>query len=143
MGRYKLSEDAKEDLRRIYRYGVLTFDETQADRYYDALFERFAQIANEPYLYPSVDSIRPGYRRSVCGVDDSRHLMGTVRPQYPDKANVQAYPLHAYYEVTQFSTCNPGTRTNSRSLFVTIIQPSARACAANQRSLFPMIFPIP
>lgn len=42
MGRYKLSGDAKEDLRRIYRYGVLTFGEAQADRYYDALFERFA-----------------------------------------------------------------------------------------------------
>jgi toxin ParE1/3/4 len=55
---------------RIYRYGVLTFGEAQADRYYDALFERFAQIAYEPYLYPSVDSIRPGYRRSVCGVDN-------------------------------------------------------------------------
>ena len=51
MGRYKLSEDAKEDLRRIYRYGVLTFGESQADRYYDALFERFAQIAYEPYLF--------------------------------------------------------------------------------------------
>ena len=70
MGRYKLSGDAKEDLRRIYRYGVSTFGEAQADRYYDALFERFAQIANDPYLYPSADSIRPGYRRSVCGVDN-------------------------------------------------------------------------
>ena len=63
MGRYKLSGDAKEDLKRIYRYGVLTFGEAQANRYYDALFERFA-------LYPSADSIRPGYRRSVCGVDN-------------------------------------------------------------------------
>ena len=70
MGRFKLTEDAKEDLRRIYRYGVLTFGEAKADRYYDALFERFTQIANEPYLYPSVDSIRLGYRRSVCGVDN-------------------------------------------------------------------------
>jgi toxin ParE1/3/4 len=50
MGRYKLSGDAKEDLRRIYRYGVLTFGEAQADRYYDALIERFAQIANEPSI---------------------------------------------------------------------------------------------
>jgi len=50
---------------------------------------------------------------SLLRIDHSRHLMGAVRPQYPDKANVQVYPLHAYYEVTQFSTCNPGTRTNS------------------------------
>ena len=34
------------------------------------LFERFAQIANEPYLYPSIDSIRSGYRRGVCGGDN-------------------------------------------------------------------------
>jgi len=70
MGRFKLTEDAKEDLRRIYRYGVLTFGEAQADRYDDALFERFAQIAHEPYLDQSVDSIREVYRRSVCGVDN-------------------------------------------------------------------------
>jgi toxin ParE1/3/4 len=44
MGKSKLTEDAKEDLRRIYRYGVLTFGEARADRYYDALFERFTQI---------------------------------------------------------------------------------------------------
>ncbi|TSA02554.1 MAG: type II toxin-antitoxin system RelE/ParE family toxin [Methylococcus sp.] len=48
MGRFRITEDAKEDLRRIYRYGVLTFGEAQADRYYDNLFERFSQIANEP-----------------------------------------------------------------------------------------------
>ncbi len=42
MGRFRITEDAKEDLRRIYRYGVLTFGEAQADRYYDNLFERFS-----------------------------------------------------------------------------------------------------
>lgn len=69
MGNYRLTEDAKEDLRRIYRYGVNKFGEAQADRYYDALFERFEQIAENPYMYHSVDYIREGYRRSVCGVD--------------------------------------------------------------------------
>ncbi len=69
MGSYKLTEDAKDDLRRIYRYGVMEFGETQADLYYDALFRHFDQIAKNPYLYQSVDFIRKGYRRSVCGVD--------------------------------------------------------------------------
>jgi toxin ParE1/3/4 len=69
MGNYRITEDAKEDLRRIYRHGVLAFGETQADKYYDSFFERFEQIAEHPYLYPSVDFIREGYRRSVCGVD--------------------------------------------------------------------------
>jgi toxin ParE1/3/4 len=69
MGSYRLAEAAKEDLRRIYYYGVSHFGEAQADNYFDALFERFGQIAENPLLYPSVDYIRAGYRRSVCGVD--------------------------------------------------------------------------
>ena len=69
MGNYKLTEDAKEDLRFIYRYGVKEFGEAQADLYYDALFRHFEQIADNPYLYQAVDRIRKGYRRSVCGVD--------------------------------------------------------------------------
>lgn len=69
MAYYRLTGAAKEDLRRIYRYGVIQFGEAQADKYFDALFERFEQIAENPQLYPSVDHIRAGYRRCVCGVD--------------------------------------------------------------------------
>jgi toxin ParE1/3/4 len=69
MGSYRLTEAAKEDLRRIYRYGVIQFGEAQVDNYFDALFERFEQIAESPLLYPTLDYIRAGYRRSVCGVD--------------------------------------------------------------------------
>ena len=69
MGNYKLTEDAKEDLRCIYRYGVIKFGEAQADLYYDTLVKHFEQIADNPYLYQAVDHIRKGYRRSVCGVD--------------------------------------------------------------------------
>jgi len=69
MGTYRLSEHAKEDLRRIYRRGLREYGEAQADDYYHALFDRFEQIAEQPLLYPAVDEIREGYRRSVCGVD--------------------------------------------------------------------------
>ena len=69
MASYRVREAAKGDLKRIYRRGIIEFGETQADRYFDELFERFDQIANQPFLYPAVDSIRAGYRRSVCGVD--------------------------------------------------------------------------
>ena len=69
MSNYRITEDAKEDIRRIYSYGVRNYGEKQADIYYDALFDRFEQIAKTPYLYQSVDYIRKGYRRSVCGVD--------------------------------------------------------------------------
>jgi toxin ParE1/3/4 len=70
MSSYKITEDAKEDIRRIYHYGVRQYGEEQADIYYDALFVRFEQIAENPYLYQPVDNIRKGYRRSVCGVDN-------------------------------------------------------------------------
>lgn len=69
MGIYKLTEDAKNDLLRIYRYGVKEFGEAQADLYYDLLIRHFERIADNPDLYQAVDHIRKGYRRSVCGVD--------------------------------------------------------------------------
>ncbi|MEM1142658.1 MAG: type II toxin-antitoxin system RelE/ParE family toxin [Pseudomonadota bacterium] len=69
MGSYKLSEDAKADLIRIYRRGVREFGEVQAEAYFDAFFERFEVLAKQPLAYPAVDEIRVGYRRSVCGAD--------------------------------------------------------------------------
>lgn len=69
MANYRISEDAKEDLRRIYRRGVREYGEAQADQYYDAFFDRFEELAEQPYLYQAVDDIREGYRRSVCGAD--------------------------------------------------------------------------
>jgi len=66
---YKLSVEAKEDLRRIYHYGLRNWGEEQADKYYFAFFDCFEQIAKKPTMYQAVDYIRKGYRRSVCGVD--------------------------------------------------------------------------
>ena len=69
MANYRIAEDAKADLRRIYRRGVREYGEAQADQYYDAFFDRFEELAEQPYLYQAVDDIREGYRRSVCGAD--------------------------------------------------------------------------
>ncbi|THD67400.1 type II toxin-antitoxin system RelE/ParE family toxin [Robertkochia marina] len=69
MGKYKLSNEAKEDLIRIHQYGVKKFGVNQADKYFVALFEHFELIAEQPFTFESVDSIRKGYRRCVCGVD--------------------------------------------------------------------------
>ena len=66
---YRLTLQAKEDLRRIYEHGFREFGEAQADRYFEALINRFDNIAANPYSYVSVNHIRQGYRRSVCGVD--------------------------------------------------------------------------
>ena len=69
MGTYRLTEDAKEDLIRIYQRGLREFGELQADAYFNAFFERFDLLADQPLAYPAVEEIRIGYRRSECGVD--------------------------------------------------------------------------
>ncbi len=76
MSNYRLSKAAKNDLQRIYVYGFDTWGEAKADQYYNALFDRFEQIAEQPHLYPPVDFIRAGYRRSVCGEDNIYYRIG-------------------------------------------------------------------
>ena len=69
MKKYKLTLEAKEDLHRIYRYGIEVWSEEQADEYYFAFFERFDEIAENPYMYQAVEHIRKDYRHSICGAD--------------------------------------------------------------------------
>ncbi len=69
MIKYKLSNEAKNDLIRIHRYGVKKFGMTQADKYFDSFFEYFVIIAKKPYSFESVEYIKEGYRRCVCGSD--------------------------------------------------------------------------
>ena len=82
MGNYKLSEDAKADRIRIHQRGVRDHGQTQADKYYMAFFDRFEQLAEQPYLYQAVGDVREGYRRSVCGIDgDTIEIMNIIRRQ--------------------------------------------------------------
>jgi len=69
MVKYRLSNDAKDDLIRIRQYGVKKFGEQQADKYFETLFEYFDIIAKRPYSFESVEYIKHGYRRCVCGSD--------------------------------------------------------------------------
>jgi toxin ParE1/3/4 len=69
MYKYLLTIDAEEDIVRIYEYGFALFGMIQADKYYDLLFECFDQITSNPYLFPTADHIKIGYRYCVCGVD--------------------------------------------------------------------------
>ena len=64
---YRLSEAAKQDLVEIAQYGDQYFGLAQSDNYRAQLTARFSLIAIQPELYPAVDHIRQGYRRSVCG----------------------------------------------------------------------------
>ena len=69
MVKYRLSNEAKDDLIRIHHYGVGKFGIVQADKYFNAFFDYFEIIAERPFAFESVDYIKKGYRRCVCGVD--------------------------------------------------------------------------
>jgi toxin ParE1/3/4 len=49
--------------------GVRKFGIAQADKYYNSFFEYFDIIAQRPFSFESVDFIKKGYRRCVCGSD--------------------------------------------------------------------------
>ncbi|MEZ4817576.1 MAG: type II toxin-antitoxin system RelE/ParE family toxin [Flavobacteriaceae bacterium] len=69
MVKYRLSNEAKNDLIRIHHYGVMKFGIDQADKYFDTFFEYFDLIAKQPFSFEAVDYIKIGYRRCVCGSD--------------------------------------------------------------------------
>ncbi len=69
MADFRLSNTAKEDLIRIHHYGIRKFGIEQADKYFNSFFEYFEIIAQRPYSFESVDFIKKGYRRCVCGSD--------------------------------------------------------------------------
>ena len=62
MAEHKISEVAQQDLIRIYQYGTLQFGEEQADKYFEAFFEKFELIAKRPFAFEPVELIRPNYR---------------------------------------------------------------------------------
>ncbi|MFV0566621.1 MAG: type II toxin-antitoxin system RelE/ParE family toxin [Flavobacteriaceae bacterium] len=69
MAKYRLTNEAKNDLIRIHHYGVEKFGMAQADKYFESFFEYFIIIAERPFSLESVDYIKKGYRRCACGVD--------------------------------------------------------------------------
>lgn len=69
MAKYRLSNEAKNDLIRIHHYGVKKIGMTQADKYFESFFEYFDIISKRPFSFESVDNIKKYYRRCVCGID--------------------------------------------------------------------------
>jgi len=79
MGKYRLSNDAKDDLIRIHRYGVEQFGMRQVDKYFEVFFEHFERISKRPYSFEAVDFIKPSYRRCLCGADTIYyHIAGDI-----------------------------------------------------------------
>ena len=66
---YRLTQEAEDDLAQIYRRGLKEFGEAQADKYFNAFFDRFEVIAKAPYQLPAIDHVMKGLRKSVCGQD--------------------------------------------------------------------------
>lgn len=69
MAEFRVSNTVREDLIRIHHYGVKKFGITQADKYFESFFEYFEIISERPFSFESVDFIKKGYRRCVCGSD--------------------------------------------------------------------------
>lgn len=65
---YRLTIAAEQDLLQIAMYGLQQFGDKQARLYYRRLVNRFEELASAPERYQTVEHIRKGYRRSVCGV---------------------------------------------------------------------------
>ena len=69
MAKYRLSNEAKNDLIQIHHYGVEKFGMTQEDKYFESFFEYFDIISQRPYSFESAEYIKKDYRRCVCGAD--------------------------------------------------------------------------
>ena len=65
MAHYKLSKAADKDFENIFNFGIDTFGLNQALEYLLGIKRRLVELAEQPKLYPMVDEIRSGYRRSV------------------------------------------------------------------------------
>lgn len=79
MAKYRLSKTARQDLIRIHQFGVYRFGERQAENYLNQLFEYFEIIAERPLAFESVDHIRKGYRRCVCGSESIFYRIANSR----------------------------------------------------------------
>ncbi len=66
---YFLSNEAKEDLWRIYAYGIDRFGEWQAEKYFFMLLDCFDKIVANPMLFPLAETFKNVERYCVCGVD--------------------------------------------------------------------------
>ena len=67
MAGYELTSAAGQDFESIFEFGIDTFGLDQALSYQKGMKQRFDKLAEQPRLYPTVDHIRAGYRRSVYG----------------------------------------------------------------------------
>ncbi|MDR6968675.1 toxin ParE1/3/4 [Flavobacterium arsenatis] len=61
---YKISEKAIEDINSIWIYTAENWSKTQADRYYNLIFDEIEFIADNFESGKDFDAVRKGYRYS-------------------------------------------------------------------------------
>lgn len=71
MATFRLTRNAREDLKSIARYTQKTWGVAQRNKYLTQLDKRFAVLADAPTVGRSCDAIRPGYRK----YHEGRHLI--------------------------------------------------------------------
>ncbi len=68
---YGLRALARDDLEAIWHYTVEQWGEVQAERYLEAMFTCFEDLAANPQLGRERDEVKPGYRSFPQG----RHVV--------------------------------------------------------------------
>lgn len=89
MPKYWLAGAADEDFLGIARYGDRNFGPEASNAYRERLKAHLSRLAERPFMYPAVDHIKDGMRRSVCGVhviyyqvfDDGVEIVRILRSQ--------------------------------------------------------------
>lgn len=71
MAIYELTNEAVEDLTKIWDYIFEKWSEKQADNYYKMLLENFQHIADDPKIGKNYDGIRD----ELFGIKVNRHII--------------------------------------------------------------------
>lgn len=71
MAKYKLTNEAVEDLTKIWDYTFAKWSENQADKYYKMLLENCQHIANDPNIGKNYHEIADG----LFGLKANRHII--------------------------------------------------------------------
>lgn len=62
--KYKISNEAQNDIENIWVYTFETWSIEQADRYYDLIFDEIEYLAENPNSGKDYSHVRKGYYRS-------------------------------------------------------------------------------
>ncbi|MCO5248160.1 MAG: type II toxin-antitoxin system RelE/ParE family toxin [Chitinophagales bacterium] len=71
MARYKLTNEAVEDLTKIWNYTYEEWSEKQADKYYGMLIENCRHIADNSAMGRNYD----GIRKDLFGLKSGKHII--------------------------------------------------------------------